>query len=233
KEDSLESFILDVYNRCKDIGLLPENIAFHLADLLEFSKTAMPLSKIPDYIKEKTNEKAKLEQEIEELKEQLEELQLQKEAAVSLRDTALQDAKMTRDGVKWYSDLREGLRKYEIPIDDVSKLAKLVNSLRQYEYNAEKVINEFSNLEGLTLQHQYLQETLPSLEERSKDLKRECSTLQTWIAIHKQVLSKYHDLEVMGFGLNQLQFLWTTVREIARENNNTSRRSCNEIFVRS
>src|ERR1700745_2606957 len=40
KEDSFESFILDVYNRCKDMGLSPQNIAFHLADLLEFSTTA-------------------------------------------------------------------------------------------------------------------------------------------------------------------------------------------------
>jgi hypothetical protein len=45
KEDSFQSFILDVYNRCKDIGLSPQNIAFHLADLLEFSKT-VSLSKI-------------------------------------------------------------------------------------------------------------------------------------------------------------------------------------------
>jgi hypothetical protein len=40
KGDSFESFILEVYNRCKDIGLSSQNIAFHLADLLEFSKTA-------------------------------------------------------------------------------------------------------------------------------------------------------------------------------------------------
>jgi prefoldin subunit 5 len=111
------------------------------------------------------------------------------------------------------------LGKYGIPVDDISKLAKLVNSLKQYEYNVENVINEFSNLEGLRLEHQYLQETVPSLESKRAELKRECSTLQTWISIHNQVLSKYHDLEVMGFGLNQLQFLWTTVREIARENN--------------
>jgi hypothetical protein len=26
KEDALESFVLDVYNRCQDIGILPENI---------------------------------------------------------------------------------------------------------------------------------------------------------------------------------------------------------------
>jgi hypothetical protein len=39
------------------------------------------------------------------------------------------------------------------------------------------------------------------------------------IAMHNQVLSKYNDLETMGFGLNQLMFLWNTVKEIARENN--------------
>jgi hypothetical protein len=33
REESFESFISDVYNRCKDIGLSPQNIASHLADL--------------------------------------------------------------------------------------------------------------------------------------------------------------------------------------------------------
>jgi hypothetical protein len=109
KEDSFESFISDVYNRCKDIGLSPQNIVFHLA--------------------------------------------------------------------------------------------KLVNSLKQYEYDVDNVMNEFLDLEGLRLQYHLLQETLPSFESKKEELKRECSTLNTWIAIHKQVLSKYHDLEVMGFGL--------------------------------
>ncbi|MFZ0512840.1 MAG: hypothetical protein WAM14_14630 [Candidatus Nitrosopolaris sp.] len=111
------------------------------------------------------------------------------------------------------------MRKYGISVDDIPKLEKLVNSLKQYEYDVEKVINEFSNLEGLRLDYKYLQENRPSLEKRKKDLERECSTLETWIAMHNQVLSKYHDLETMGFGLNQLMFLWDTVKETARENN--------------
>ena len=36
KENGFEAFILDIYNRCKDLGLTPENIAFNLKDLLEF-----------------------------------------------------------------------------------------------------------------------------------------------------------------------------------------------------
>src|SRR5690348_3773196 len=39
KEEELDSFLLDVYNRCIDLGLSPENIAFHIKDLLEFLKT--------------------------------------------------------------------------------------------------------------------------------------------------------------------------------------------------
>ncbi|MGA9153718.1 MAG: hypothetical protein WBZ36_24310, partial [Candidatus Nitrosopolaris sp.] len=84
QEDSFQSFILDVYNRCKDIGLSPENISF-LVDLLEFSKTPIPLPKIPGNIKEKTSEKRKLEEEIENLKVQIEALQMQKKDGVSSR----------------------------------------------------------------------------------------------------------------------------------------------------
>ncbi len=186
KEDSLESFILDVYNRCKDIGLSPENISSYLVDLLEFSKT-VSLSKIPDYVKEKMNEKVKLEGEIEKLKAQIETLKEQKEDAESLRDIALQDERMTSSGLKWYSELREELRKYGISVEDISKLAKLVNNLKQYDYNVEKVINLFSDLEGLRLHHKYLQETIPSFEDTIEDLKRECSTLEASIAMHNQV----------------------------------------------
>jgi hypothetical protein len=69
-----------------------------------------------------------------------------------LRDTALEDARITTFRLKWYTNLSEELRKYGIPVHDISKLVKLVNNIRQYDYDVEKVINEFSNLERLRLQ---------------------------------------------------------------------------------
>jgi hypothetical protein len=39
KEDSFKSFMSEVYHRCKDLELTPENIASYLTDLLELSKT--------------------------------------------------------------------------------------------------------------------------------------------------------------------------------------------------
>ena len=60
KENGFEAFITDTYNRCKDLGLTPENIAFHLKDLFDFSTTyAIPFSQIPKYVKQKADEKTK------------------------------------------------------------------------------------------------------------------------------------------------------------------------------
>ncbi|HXX96275.1 MAG TPA: hypothetical protein VEL11_04055 [Candidatus Bathyarchaeia archaeon] len=197
---------------------MPENICSYLADLLEFSKT-VPLSNIPHYLKEKNDKKVKLDEEIEKLKAQIEGLRQQKQDAESLRNTIVEDGRITSYRLKWYSDVKEELGKYGIPVDDISKLAKLANNIREYDYDAGKIINEFSNLEGLRIQHQFLQETVSSLENRKTYLERQCSTVETMISMHNQLLSKYHYLDTMGFGLNQLQFLWTTIREIALENN--------------
>ncbi|MGB6594689.1 MAG: hypothetical protein WBE68_24565 [Candidatus Nitrosopolaris sp.] len=147
-EDSFESFILDVYNRCNDIGLSPENISLYLADLLEFSKSVLPLSKIPNYIKEKTNEKGELKQEIENLNLQIETLQQQKKDAESFRDKALQDEGMTSSGLKWYSDLREELRKYGTPVDDIPRFVKAMKGVKQLNYDASSIITRLTNFEA-------------------------------------------------------------------------------------
>ena len=218
KEDSFESFMLDVYNRCKSLGLTPENIASYLTDLLEFSKS-IPISKIPHYIEQKIQEKKKLEEERERLKEQKEDLVAQKSAAEDLRDAALQNEKATTAKLKWYTDLKEELRKSGIPVDDISQLAKVVNEIRQYEYDTEKVLKEFSNLESLKFQCQAYQDRIERLKNQNDTLNQNYSLLQQKVSSCNQSLSIYLELEAMGFGLKELKFLWHTVREIAVVNN--------------
>ena len=141
-----------------------------MADLLEFSNNVLPLSKIPDYIKEKTDEKIKLEQKIEKLKSQIERLREQKEDAELIRDRALEDARTTSFRLKWYTDLSEQLRKYGIPVYDISKFVKLVDNIRQYDHGVEKLINEFSDLERLRLRRKSLQERIVYLENANRNL---------------------------------------------------------------
>ena len=231
KEDSIESFILDVYNRCKEIGLSAESISFYLQDLLEFSTTALPLSKIPDFIKEKTDDKIELEQEIEKLKWQIETLQQQKSDAESFRNMALQEERITSIELKWYSDLRAELRKYLIPVDDISKFAKIVDNIGEYGYDAGKVIKEFSDLELLRSIRDTLEQTVQSLENKISDLEQQRSTLEPFVNKHNQALSTYNHLEVIGFNLKELDFLSNTVNEIAFENKIPSQQAVKKFLT--
>jgi hypothetical protein len=101
-----------------------------------------------------------------------------------LRDTALEDGRITTFRLKWYTDLSEELRKYGIPVHDISKLVKLVNNIRQYDYDVGKVINEFSNLEHLRLQRKNLEETILFLENTNRNLQEQRAGVWNYYRYH-------------------------------------------------
>ena len=219
-EDGFEVFILEIYNRCKDLGLTPENIASQLRDLLEFSTSGViPFSQIPNYIKEKADEKEKLEQEIKNLELKIGMLTLEQSDRESLRDQALQDERMTATELKSYSDLRTELRKAGIPIDEISKFANAVNGIRQYGYDVGKVISEFSESQSLKTRHKMLQDNVRLLQNESNYLGQKCSSLENTVNSHEKIISIFKDLDGMGFGLEELKLLWNTINEITVANN--------------
>jgi predicted nucleic acid-binding Zn-ribbon protein len=223
-EDNIEYFISDIYNKCSNIGLSAENIAIYLQDLLEFSSSSimpiLPISKVGDYLREKTEQKIELENQIEGLKLQIQQIGYDKFTIEKLRDDALQQQKMIASDLKWYSDLRSELgSKYGIPIEDISKFAKIVHGIREYGYDVGKVVNEFSNLEALRIQNKDLQQSVQKLEARFTYLIQQCSKAEATLNIHTQTISKYTQLESMEFGLKELTLLWNIVNEIADANN--------------
>jgi hypothetical protein len=220
KEDSFESFISGIYKRCKDLGLSPENIADHLKDLLEFSKTStIPLSQIPNYINQKADEKTKLEKEIEELNGQIRLIALEKSVSETRRDIELKNENMTVDELEWYSNVKAELGKYGIPVDDISQFAKSVNGIRQRDYDVGKVLSEFSDAETRRIDYKLFQDIVVELEKKYDFLKQQCSFLEEKVNSHSQAISVYNQLEEMGFGLKELKLLLHVVNEIAAANN--------------
>jgi chromosome segregation ATPase len=219
-EDSIETFALDVYNRCKNIGLSPENISSYIQDLIEFSATnVLPISKISDYLKQKRDEKESLEEEIRRLDTQISTLKQEKKECESARDQALQEKEMTFSEIKWYSNLKEELRKYSIQVDAISEFAKLVNNIRQHSrFDVDKVINEFWDLEMLRASNIKLKNDIDSQQKYVDKLKEERSTLEVYVNMQNQGISTYNSLKAIGFGLKELTFLYDTVNEIATEN---------------
>lgn len=146
KEDSFESFMADTYDRCRNLGLTPENIASSLADMLEFSKS-VPIRDIPNHIDREKQEKKKLEEEIAILREQIKELEAQKSVAHDNLNIAFQNEIMTSAKLKWYSDIKVELSKYGLPVDEISQIAKVVAGIKQCGFDANKILDEISNLE--------------------------------------------------------------------------------------
>ena len=68
---------------------------------------------------------------------------------------------MTATELKWYSDLRAELRKYDIPVNDLQTLQKQLG-IRQYGYGYDvgKVISEFSESQSLETRRKMLQDSV-------------------------------------------------------------------------
>jgi hypothetical protein len=217
-EEEFESFISHIYDKCNKLGLQPDKIAYYIDELLKFSKD-VPLSQITEHIKQKTNDKSKLEKDIEELQDRIKQLQEEKLAAEELRNVSLENEKMTASELKWYSDLKRELKnKYGIPIENVSMFAKAIHGVGQYDYDVDKIISEFSDLENLKKQFQLYSDSIPVLEKKFANLNGQCNFLEQMINSHRQTLSVYDKLEQIGFGLKELKLLMHTVSEIALAN---------------
>jgi polyhydroxyalkanoate synthesis regulator phasin len=228
-EEEFESFISDIYDKCKRLDLQPDKIAYYIGELLTFSKD-IPLSQIPDYIKQKTNEKSKLEEDIEELQEKIKQLEEEKLAAEELNNASLEKGSRTTSILAWYLKLKTELDRYKIPLEDVSLFAKSVSRLAQYGYDTDKIIAESSELDFLKRQLQFFRTIIPDLENKYVKLNEECTSLEQMVNSHRQRISVYDELEQMGFGLKELKLLWHTITEIAEANNISSDGAVKKFF---
>jgi len=194
-----------------------------MKDLLEFSKNtnnnAVPLSQISDFIQQKTNEKKKIEQEIQTLKDEIKTLNEEKLDSEHRRASALYEENMTAGELKSYSDLKEELGQYGIPIHDVSKFAKAVLGISQKGYDVGKVIEEFSELESTRRNYWDYKVSIPDLKIKCDGLNQEYSKLEQSVNSCKQKLSLNNELQAMGFGIKELKLLRNTIKEIADANN--------------
>ena len=228
-EQEFEYFISQIYNDSKKLDLQPDKIAYYLDELLKFSKD-IPLSQIPDYIKQKTNEKSKLEKDIEELQEKTKQLEQERLASEELNNASLEKGSRTASILAWYLKLKTELDRYKIPLEDVVLFAKAVRGLGEYGYDVDKIIAEFSELDFLKSQILFFRNINRGLENKNLKLNEECTSLEQTVNFYRQRISAYEKLEQMGFGLKELKLLWHTITEIAEANNISDEDAVQKFF---
>lgn len=119
--DEPEHFLAEIYTVCLSKGLEPRYVAELLEDLISMSNGLNSISGISDRLKAMNDEKEKLSNSIKALKEEIECLDAERAAAEELRDCALESERVTEANLDSYTKTREELRKYGVPVDDISK----------------------------------------------------------------------------------------------------------------
>jgi hypothetical protein len=178
-ENQFESFIHEVYEYCQRFDLTPEHIASNLKELVKLSKD-IPFAKIPEYIEKKKNEITKLEEDIQTLKEKKEGSEVETSVANDLRDAALENEKTTVAELGEYSNFKTELRKCGLSIEeDIPKFVQVVYGIKQYEYDVNKVLSDYSDEQIKQIKRDLLINQVKRLEDTKLGLLSECSSLES------------------------------------------------------
>jgi hypothetical protein len=230
-QNQVESFIIEVYEYCQRIGLIPQDIASNLQPLINLSKD-IPFSKIPDHIKEKKKEKTQLEENIKTLEDRKDTLKIETSTAEELRDLALQEEKTTTAELKEYSNFKTELRKYGIPIDDLPKVVPVLHEIRQHGYDVEKVLSEYQDLLFIKEKRDIFWRQIRESKDEKMKLQNECSFIKAKVSRHSQRLHTYDELESLGIGIRELRIICNAIKEIAAEDGKSYRDAIEQFLER-
>ncbi|MDQ3867965.1 MAG: helix-turn-helix domain-containing protein [Thermoproteota archaeon] len=221
-QNQVESFMIEVYDYCQNIGLAPQDIASNLQALINLSKD-IPFSKIPEHIKEKKKEKTQIEENIKTLEDRKGTLEIETSTAKELHDVYLQEEKTTIAKLKQYSNFKTKLRKFGMPIDDVPKLVQVLYGIRQHGYDVERILSEYQDLQFFKDNRARVWREIREWEDKKARHRDECSFLEAEVSRHSQRLHTYDELESLGLGIKELRILCNTIKEIAAENGKSYR----------
>src|SRR5919197_1115599 len=127
-EDKIESFITNVNS-----GYIPADKAIDLVNqIYEISKSeSVSPDQLPNYIKQKLEEKQKIDDQIKEA------------------DTILQTKNVNVKAINEHEKLNEKLEKHGLSTHDINKLVKLVVHAKRYGFDARKFVGKLSNIKLL------------------------------------------------------------------------------------
>ena len=222
EEKGLESFVSDIYNKCKYYGLIPDklvNLAMQILDLLE----SIPLSQIPNYLEEKSKDKQKLEEEIKNLLER--NSSVQRDCEETLRKK-----KVTIDMLQEFTHMQDTLIEHDLSIEDTPNLVNALNNAQQLGYDANAIADKISTIESLEEKEKELKNKLMVAQDELRMFKHAISLIEQEIDKRQRTLAEYDKLQNTGFGLREL-ILWNNIiREIATSNNIDSSIAVKKFF---
>jgi chromosome segregation ATPase len=149
-EEKIESFIDNINSS----NLLPEKAVEYVNQLYNISNTeSIPLDQVSSYIKEKLQEKQKIEEQIKEA------------------DATLQSKNMTIEAINEHLKLKEELDRHGVSMQDIDKLLKLLSNAKRYGFNGKELADKLYNMLELEWKEKELKTNLRNYQRQYPSIK--------------------------------------------------------------
>ena len=228
-QEQVSYFLKEIYTKCQEVGLTLQKVFDYISDILKFSGE-ISLSQIPQFMKKRIEEKKELESVVQKLSIKIDELS----HVIEEKELEIERlSKMKETGTKIYQTfaiLKSQLKQYGIEMENMDQFVKCVVGISKENYNLAQILKKIADYENLEKNSRYYNEQV--------DLKKyEVDKLNQQIYIKKSILSHFkikvanlHEVETMGFGINELRTLTNMLNEIGKENNQSFNEIRKEFF---
>ena len=216
-EESFNYFIKEIYNRCQLLNISPEQIGIYIQEIVQLSHLVIP-SKIPQFLENKTKEIEAIENESIQKRQELVELDKEVTQAQNRLDNLLEREKTSIETIEWQDNIKQELEKEGISVDELKLFVQCVKGIKKKNYDPHEVVLQYSDYNELNKIVEALEISKEKEERELQDLRTQLSFLKNEINENSLKLDKIRQLEKIGFGLQELKILGSTLKEIALEN---------------
>jgi hypothetical protein len=144
-EDQIESFIVNLANSPEPDKLI--EVANQVAHLSR--SESIPLQDLENHVKQKEEEKQRLEEEIEHSR------------------AILESTNVEAQTLSEYNQLKEHLRKHNLSLEDPTRLLSILQTIKHIGYDPQKIVARFSQVESLRQTEKGLKNNCNMLEKRA------------------------------------------------------------------
>jgi hypothetical protein len=150
-EEDIESFIANVSIN----GTSPENIIQCVNQLFNISnRESIPLDQVSKYIKEKLEEKQKIDED------------------VKAADSLLQSKNMSIQAINEHLQLNEKLKEHGLSTHNIDELLNLLSNAKKYGFDAKKIVGKLRTIQRLEKKEKRLEHSctiLSNLLDKHKE----------------------------------------------------------------
>ena len=148
-EDNIESFIANCMNGAN--SLPPEKIIDLTNQLFDIAKSeSISPDEVPDLIKQKLEEKQRLEEQIQEA------------------GAILQSKNVDIETINEFVRLKEHLTKYNLSLEDPTRLLSILQTIKQIGYEPQKIVAVFASMKSLRQKERQLKNNCKMFERRAE-----------------------------------------------------------------